>query len=111
VRGEPFADFRGFATHVLAPDLQLRLAPGMQPQDLQTRLQVELNALYPGVRARPAEAEALLAQLQGCPAGCSVQQLLETAPAERRPYLETTLVWLAKLGLIDWLPLSNDADP
>jgi hypothetical protein len=33
-----------------------------------------------------------------------VRELLAAAPAERRPYLETTLVWLAKLGLVDWQP-------
>ena len=110
VRGEPFADFRGFATQVLEPALQLRLAPTVQPQDLHNLLQVELNALYPGLRAQPAEAEALLLELQRSPAGCSVQQLLAAAPVERRPYLETTLVWLAKLGLVDWSSASTGAE-
>jgi hypothetical protein len=32
-----------------------------------------------------------------------VAELLAGAAPERRPYLETTLVWLAKLGLVDWL--------
>ncbi len=111
LRGEPFADFRGFATHVLEPDLWLRLAEGVQPEHLQDRLQVQLHRLYPGLRGQSSEAQQLMLQLQRCPGGCSVQQLLSQAPEARRPYLETTLVWLAKLGCIDWLPATADSAP
>jgi hypothetical protein len=56
------------------------------------------------LRGSPAEAQALLAALETAgPAGLSVADLLAVASPERRPWLETTLVWLAKLGLVDWL--------
>ena len=104
LRGEPFASFQHFATQVLQPDLVLRLAEGSSAADLEGRLAVQLNRLYPGLRASPAEALALLQRLEGAgPDGVSVSALLANAAPERRPWLETTLVWLAKLGLIDWL--------
>jgi hypothetical protein len=66
---------------------------------------VKLNQLYPGLRGSTAEAMALLEQLEASGAsGLAVADLLSSADSQRRPYLETTLVWLAKLGLVDWLP-------
>jgi len=104
-RGEPFADFRSFASHVLEPDLRLRLAPGMSAADLEGRLSVKLNRLYSGLRSSNAEALALLQSVEAAgPKGLQVQQLLANASPKRQPYLETTLVWLAKQGVLDWLP-------
>ena len=104
LRGEPFASFQHFASAVLKPDLVLRLADGASAADLEGRLAVQLNRLYPGLRASPAEAQALLQRLEAAGAsGLAVRDLLAREPLERRPYLETTLVWLAKLGLVDWL--------
>ena len=104
LRGEPFADFRGFATQVLAPELVLRLAPGVSAADLESRLGVKLNRLYAGLRGSNAEALELMQALEGAgAAGLSVRALLSAAPADRHAYLETALVWLAKQGLVDWL--------
>jgi len=104
LRGEPFASFHHFASHVLEPGMVLRLGEGATAADLEGRLAVQLNRLYPGLRGSPAEAQALLAALETAgPAGLSVADLLAVASPERRPWLETTLVWLAKLGLVDWL--------
>ena len=103
-RGDPFADFRGFASAVLAPELVVRLAPGVAAADLQPRLEVKLNRLYSGMRGTNAEALQLLQAVESAgAAGASVAELLADATPERRPYLETTLVWLAKQGLVDWL--------
>ena len=103
-RGDPFADFRGFATSVLEPNLVVRLLPGVVPADLDARLGVKLNRLYSGLRRSNAEAMALLQALEAAGgAGLPVDQLLARVAADRRPFLETTLVWLAKQGLVDWL--------
>ena len=103
-RGDPFADFRGFASSVLEPDLVLRLAPGVVAADLEGRLGVKLNRLYSGLRGSNVEALALLQALEAAgAAGLSVRALLSGAPADRCAYLETALVWLAKQGLVDWL--------
>ena len=107
-RGDPFADFRGFASTVLDPELCLRLADGASPAALQPLLAVKLNQLYPGLRGSPAEAMALLEQLAAAGStGLPVARLLAAADPQRRPYLETTLVWLAKIGLVDWLPAGD----
>ena len=103
-RGDPFADFRGFASSVLEPDLVLRLVPGVAAADLEARLSVKLNRLYSGLRGSNAEALALLQALEAAEgSGISVEQLLGGGAADRRPYLETTVVWLAKQGLVEWL--------
>ena len=103
-RGEPFADFRLFATDVLKPELVLRLSGRVKTADLQQRLAVRLNRLYPGLRGTPEEALQLLQRLEKAgSSGLSVADLYDAAPRERRPFLETTLVWLAKMGLVDWL--------
>jgi D-inositol-3-phosphate glycosyltransferase len=103
-RADPFADFRGFATSVLEPDLVLRLAPNVAAADLEAQLSVKLNRLYGGLRGSNAEALALLQALETAEAaGLPVEQLLSGVAADRRPDLETTLVWLAKQGLVDWL--------
>lgn len=106
-RGEPFADFRHFATSVLEPDLVMRLSVGATPDDLEGRLAVQLNSLYPGLRGTSHEALQLMHLLESAgDTGLSVESLCAGLPKERRPFLETTLVWLAKMDLVDWLPRS-----
>ena len=103
-RGDPFADFLGFATSVLEPELVVRMVPGVSAFDLESRLSVKLNRLYSGLRGSNAEALELLQALEAAgAAGLSVRALLSAAPVDRRAYLQTTLVWLAKQGLVDWL--------
>jgi len=108
IRGEPFADFRHFATHTLDSVHTLRLADGVTAADLAGRLEVQLNRLYPGVRCSADDAHQLLRKLEVAgPVGLNLQVLIGEAPAERGPFLKTTLVWLAKMGLVDWLPRSD----
>jgi D-inositol-3-phosphate glycosyltransferase len=103
-RGDPFALFSGFASTVVQPDLVLRLSPGVAAVDLEHRLKVELNRLYGDLRGSNDEALELLHALEAAgEGGASVDQLLASVAGNKRPYLETTLVWLAKLGLVDWL--------
>ncbi len=104
-RGEPFADFRHFATDVLVPDLRLRLANGASVSDLEARLDVQLNGFFPGLRGTPQEALQTLKMIESSGrSGLSAEALCSEFPPPRRPLIETTLVWLAKMGLVDWLP-------
>ena len=104
-RGEPFADFQHFATQVLKPDLVLRLPVGVTAADLHDRLTVQLNTLYAGLRGTTDEAMELLQRLEAAgEPGLTVADLCSGWPKQRQPFLETTLVWLAKMGLVDWLP-------
>ena len=104
-RGEPFADFQHFATQVLKPDLVLRLPVGVTAADLHDKLLVQLNTLYPGLRGTTDEAMELLQRLEAAgEPGLTLAHICSGLPKERQPFLETTLVWLAKMGLVDWLP-------
>lgn len=104
-RGEPFADFRHFPTDVLQPEVCLRLADGVTATDLEERLAVQLNGLFPGLRGTPQEALQALKSIEASGrSGLSVEALCCEFPPARRVLIETTLVWLAKMGLVDWLP-------
>lgn len=101
LRGDPFEEFQGFATEVLRPDTRLRLVAGVTAASQERLRQARLDQAFPILRGTPDEARALLAHLEGQP-GLSVADLLGRFPPARGPFLGMTLVWLAKLGLVDW---------
>ena len=104
-RGEPFADFQHFATQVLKLDLVLRLSAGVTAAALHDRLMVQLNTFYAGLRGTTDEAMELLQRLEAAgESGLTVADLRSGFSKERQAFLETTLVWLAKMDLVDWLP-------
>ena len=111
LRGDPFADFAGFATTVLDPATRLRLRPGVGEKAFAHAHTVALNHQYPGLRGSWEEAARLLTLVAAAdPArGCLVAELTADFSPERRPFIQTTLVWLAKLGLLDWLDLQGPA--
>lgn len=93
VRPEPFGDFADFATATLADDVRLvrRAGPGAGPPALDR---------YAGHwRASPAETEHLLTRLV---VPTTVRALLDGVPPERRAGLQASLMWLCKLGVVDW---------
>ena len=99
---DPFADFGHYASATLSDDHQLRWS-ALQAQGPNEPLErCELDGLMPGLRATPAEHRQLLEHL-GVNGSCSVAELLAPFPPKRRPFLRMGLVWLAKLGRIDWL--------
>lgn len=106
LRGDPFEDFAGFASHVLREDHRVRLCPGVQRQSLVQARLVELNCKYQGLHGSFEEAYAIIDLLAAAvdPAqGRSLDDLLVAFPEGRRHLIPATLVWLAKLGLVDWL--------
>ena len=89
----------------MEPSLRLRLADGAGVDDLDARLAVHLNGLYSGLRVTRQETIQVLKLIEAAgPVGLTVKALLAEVPSQRRPFMETTLVWLAKMGLVDWLP-------
>lgn len=100
-RGDPFDDFAGFATRALALDAPLALRPGAGLQDLKRAAEVELDQMFGGWRAGLEECEQALAVIaQG---GATVRSVLTAFPVPRRRAVEMALVWMAKLGIVDWL--------
>lgn len=101
-KGDPFGEFAHFATHVLSPQMRVRLRAGASPGDLDRAARVDLDSAYAGVRASPAECAVMLGMLAG---GTSrtVAELTAGFPPQRRAQLELGLTWMAKIGIVDWL--------
>ena len=81
----------------------LRCSPLQLNQPEAPLLRCRLDGLLPGLRGTPEEAAQLLSRLHN-EGSCSVTELLAGFPAERHPFLRMSLVWLAKMGRIDWRP-------
>lgn len=105
LQGDPFQDFGGFATTVLDSGTRLFLCPGVDAAALTRAQQVALNQAYPGLRGRADEAARVLALLAVADPvrGCPVAELAAAFAPDRQGFLSTTVVWLAKLGLVDWV--------
>jgi hypothetical protein len=102
LRGDPFADFAGFATHALEVDTPLRLRPGVSVADLDRAAGVDLDKAFQVWRASPEETRLILERVASGEAA-SVRAMLLSFPIERRRHIQMALVWMAKLGLLDWL--------
>ncbi len=99
VRGDPFADFGPFASEVITLDTPLSAAATGEAVRGMTG---ELDRAFPGLRATPEECAQAL-DLVASGDARSVRQVVENFPQARRRAVELGLMWLAKLGLIDWL--------
>ncbi len=106
---DPFADFAGYATSCLSDSMELHCTPLQLQRDDAELIDCELDGLLPGLRSTPAELQQLLQHLRNT-GSCSVAELLEILPRQRQPFARLGLVWLAKLGRIDWLS-PEAADP
>ena len=100
VRGDPFVDFAGFATHQMSPDLPLSAVPGRTPAQV-TAISGGLDQAFDGWRGSLQECAQALDLLASGKAA-SVRDVLEAFPVNRRRSIELGLVWLAKHGFVDW---------
>ena len=64
---------------------------------------VELDQMFPGLRGSPAEAREVVSLLREA-GSLPVRDVLLAFPAGRRAFVRMSLVWLAKAGVVDWLP-------
>jgi D-inositol-3-phosphate glycosyltransferase len=101
VRGDPFIDFAGFATQVLTLDTRLTAVPGVSGADVRG-LSAALDTAFSSARA-PLEDCAQALDLIASRQVSSGRDVLAEFPMEKRQGLQLGLVWMAKLGLIDWL--------
>lgn len=102
LRGDPFADFAGFATHALDVEGVMRVRPGVGVADLERIARVDLDKGFAGWRANLDEARLILDRIASGETP-TVRAVLLSFPVERRRYVQMCLVWMAKLGLLDWL--------
>ena len=102
VKGDPFRDFAGFATGVLALETRLVAAPGASAEAVRAAGAVGLDVAFPGWRADLGEC-ARAFELIASGERPTVRDVLLAFPTERRRPVELGLLWLAKHGYVDWL--------
>jgi glycosyltransferase involved in cell wall biosynthesis len=101
-KGDPFAEFAHFASHVLSPQMRVRIREGASFADLDRAARVDLDSAFPAFRATPSECAAMLGMLSGGNSR-TVAELTAGFPPQRRSQLELGLTWMAKIGIVDWL--------
>lgn len=101
VTGDPFGTFAGFASHRLGLDVRLSLRPGAGAGDLERAAGVKLDMFADNLRLPHDQVRPVLATLAAGPA--TARALLEPFPVAQRRRALLSLLWLAKLGMIDWL--------
>jgi hypothetical protein len=101
VKGDPFADFAGFASAALTPKTALSAAPGATPDQVRQASAVQLDVALGGWRGGLEEcARALELVVSG--QARTVADVLLAFPVDRRRAVELGLMWLAKHGFLDW---------
>jgi len=99
VRNDPFAAFAGFATQVQSLDMPI--SSRASAADVRA-LGGALDRVFTGLQATPQECEQIIDLIAGGGAR-TVREVLMAFPVPRRRAVELAIVWLAKLGLVDWL--------
>ena len=101
VKGDPFKNFASFATSVFTPGTILSVRPGAGPADLQRAAATTLDGMYAFWRTTPLITSQALEFIisRGSP---TAEQVLERCPSAERQKLELTLVWMCKLGILEW---------
>jgi glycosyltransferase involved in cell wall biosynthesis len=100
-KGDPFQDFAGFASRPYALDLAISARPGVGAEDLARSQVLGLDQFAGMWRATEAECARILQLLSGGEAA-TPRAVLERFPIDRRRAVELGLVWMMKLGLVDW---------
>jgi glycosyltransferase involved in cell wall biosynthesis len=108
VRGDPFRDFAGFATSVLDGRTRLSLRPGAGPADLERAAGLALDQFGAHWRAKPQEVAHILA-LVGVGKAPTVEILTAHFPPARQWPVEMAVMWMMKLGMLDWLAPEDPA--
>lgn len=101
-RGNPFADFEGFATEVMRSSLEFSAGASMSPESVLQRLStVELDRMFAGLHASEAEVRVLLDAFTGEQRHCLADLQARFLP-DRSEVIALTLAWLCKLGVLRW---------
>jgi hypothetical protein len=103
VKREPFGAFAGFANSVLNTRTRVWLREGVKPADLEATRKVNLDQFAGGWRASHEEAVAVLTVLAER-GPLSVREIIEPLAPARRQLVALSIVWMCKLGLLDWSP-------
>lgn len=109
-KNDPFHDFRHFPTHSMTDGTLFQRNPDATPERLRQLLQVALNTGMDMWRMSPANMERVLARI-GTDTPLRVADLATAMPEIPRDYLDRTLVWMCKMGLLSWTPDNQSKTP
>lgn len=101
LKGEPFGAFAPFATQVLGYGTLISLRPGVGQVDLDRTVGVRLDEFANSWRANPQLCAALIERL-AVGGEMSLRELLAPHPRHHHQALGLAVVWMCKLGLLDW---------
>lgn len=99
---DPFRDFAGFASQVLHPDTRLFVRPGVTASDLVRANNVQLDRKAGARRAPLAQTVHAFGMVERGDAS-TVAEVLARFPAPLADPLQLSLLWMCKLGILDWL--------
>jgi D-inositol-3-phosphate glycosyltransferase len=98
---EPFGAFARFATTVMSPNTRVWARPGVTLEDLERTRSVRLDDFAGNWRASQADSAAMLARLIA-EGELSMRELIAPFPNAHQQLLGMSVVWMCKLGLLDW---------
>lgn len=103
LKNDPFIDFQGYPSKVLTPDLMVYLTKGSEDihRTINSGGLVELDKLFSGMRGDPAEINRITDVLRSS-GEQTVECLLSIFPSHRRPFLQMSILWLMKRGILGW---------
>ena len=105
-RMDPFRTFANYPTETLSVSTRVSPTPGMTWADASARL-TRLSARYAKTfLPSPMETEALFTAV-AAQDSATVGELVAGFPANRRRFIERTLLWLAKYGIVRIHPASS----
>lgn len=102
VKNDPFYAFKGFATHVLEATSLVRLSVRFEQAELLKARDIKLDMFASNWRANWAEIETILELLEK-DGSRTVGEILARFHVGRHSSVQMALLWLAKMGWIDWL--------
>jgi glycosyltransferase involved in cell wall biosynthesis len=108
-QADPFAEFAGYASNVLTADTVLRQRAGADVERLRQLQKVELNTIGAALRSG-ASAEAILSRVAQ-KGELTVREALVGIPEDKQRPLLLTMMWLCKIGLLDWEPRERKMSP
>jgi glycosyltransferase involved in cell wall biosynthesis len=101
-RSEPFHAFANFPSHILSDDTIIRAAEGFDVASLDTFYKVPLTNFGTSWHGSQAQTKAIVETIFPYRAISMTDLKLLCAPISPHA-LELTLLWLAKMGVVEWV--------
>jgi glycosyltransferase involved in cell wall biosynthesis len=101
LKGEPFSAFSIFPTQVLEPGTRLSIRAGAGEDDLTRAQGVQLDQFAAAWHASVEDCRAVVRRL-AAEGELDVRAIVEAFPTHARQGVGMALVWMCKIGLLDW---------